>query len=273
MSKHRKAPWEEDQVPAATRRVHVPRRASPAVRCSRKRRMVTKGTAMISRKIRNVMTREVVTVNEQAPFTELVRLMAVHKVSALPVVDDAGRVIGIVSEADLLRKEEYQDEQDGPNWLERRHDRVARAKAAGRTAAGVMTAPVITIGPEASVPVAARLLARHGIKRLPVVEENRLVGIVSRADLLRLFLRDDEAIHREIVDEVLLRALWIDPGTVLVTVRDGVVTLAGHLERKSLVQMAVHLTRTVPGVVDVVSRLSFELDDDRLPLPPVPLLP
>jgi CBS-domain-containing membrane protein len=160
--------------------------------------------------------REVVTVNERAPFTELVRLMAVH---------------------------------------------------------GVMTAPVITIGPEASVPVAARLLARHGIKRLPVVEENRLVGIVSRADLLRLFLRDDETIHREIVDEVLLRALWIDPGTVLVTVRDGVVTLVGHLERKSLVQMAVHLTRTVPGVVDVVGRLSFELDDDRLPLPPVPLLP
>src|SRR6266542_3484193 len=140
---------------------------------------------MISRTVRNVMTREVVTVNEQAPFTELVRLMAVHKLSALPVVDGDGQV----------------------------------------------------------------------------------VGIVSRADLLRLFLRDDEAIHREILDEVLLRALWIDPAAVLVTVRDGLVTLVGHLERKSMVQMAVHLTRTVPGVVDVVSQLTFALDDDRLEMP------
>src|SRR6266542_1725900 len=122
------------------------------------------------------------------------------------------RVVVIVSEADLLRKEEYQDEQDAPHWLERRHQRVARSKAAGRTAAEVMSTPVITVDPDATVPMAARLLARHGIKRLPVVDDqDRLVGIVSRADLLRLFLRDDEAIHREILDEVLLRALWIDP--------------------------------------------------------------
>src|SRR6266487_3641177 len=211
---------------------------------------------MISRTVRNVMTREVVTVNEQAPFTELVRLMAVHKLSALPVVDGDGQVVGIVSEADLLRKEEYQDEQDAPHWLERRHQRVARSKAAGRTAAEVMSTPVITVDPDATVPMAARLLARHGIKRLPVVDDqDRLVGIVSRADLLRLFLRDDEAIHREI------------PAAVLVTVRDGLVTLVGHLERKSMVQMAVHLTRTVPGVVDVVSQLTFALDDDRLEMP------
>src|SRR6266568_810005 len=161
---------------------------------------------MISRTVRNVMTREVVTVSEQAPFTELVRLMAVHKLSALPVVDGDGQVVGIVSEADLLRKEEYQDERDAPHWLERRRERVARSKAAGRTAAEVMSTPVITVDPEATVPMAARLLARHGIKRLPVVDDqDRLVGIVSRADLLRLFLRDDEAIHREILDEVLLR--------------------------------------------------------------------
>ncbi len=223
---------------------------------------------MISRTVRNVMTREVVTVNEQAPFTELVRLMAVHKLSALPVVDGDGQVVGIVSEADLLRKEEYQDERDAPHWLERRRERVARSKAAGRTAAEVMSTPVITVDPDATVPMAARLLARHGIKRLPVVDDqDRLVGIVSRADLLRLFLRDDEAIHREILDEVLLRALWIDPAAVLVTVRDGLVTLVGHLERKSMVQMAVHLTRTVPGVVDVVSQLTFALDDDRLEMP------
>lgn len=219
---------------------------------------------MIIRRVGTVMTREVVTVTEQAPFTEMVRLLAVHKISALPVVSGTGWVVGIVSEADLLRKEEYQADYDGDSWLERRRERVARAKAAGRTAAEVMSTPVITIDPDATVTMAAKLLARHGIKRLPVVDDQRrLVGIVSRADLLRLFLRDDEAIRREVVDEVLLQTLWIDPLTVRVTVRDGIVTLVGQLERKSLIPAVVHLTRTVPGVVDVVSQLSFDRDDDR----------
>jgi CBS domain-containing protein len=219
---------------------------------------------MISRRVGDVMTREVVTVTEQTPFTEMVRLMAVHKISALPVVSGTGWVVGIVSEADLLRKEEYQADDDADSWLERRRQREARAKAAGRTAAAVMSTPVITIDPDATVVMAAKLLARHGIKRLPVVDErHRLVGIVSRADLLRLFLRDDEAIRREVVDEVLVRTLWVEPLTVTVAVQDGIVTLSGWLERKSLVPMAVHLTRRVPGVVDVVSQLSFDWDDDR----------
>jgi CBS-domain-containing membrane protein len=186
---------------------------------------------MIHRTIRNVMTWEVVTVNEQAPFTEMVRLMAVHKISALPVVSETGWVVGIVSEADLLRKEQFQEDFEGENWLERRRQRVARAKAAGRTAGEVMSAPAITIDPDASVPMAAKLLARHGIKRLPVVDDqHRLVGIVSRADLLRMFLRDDEAIHREIVDEVLVHGLWVQPYAVTVGVGDGIVTLAGRVE-------------------------------------------
>jgi CBS-domain-containing membrane protein len=219
---------------------------------------------MIVRKVGSVMTREVVTVNEQTPFSELVRLMAVHRISALPVVNDGGGVVGIVSEADLLHKEQYQDSTDTQGWLARRRHRVARAKAAGRTAAEVMSAPVITVGPEVSVPMAAKLLARHGIKRLPVVDgQRRLVGIVSRADLLRLFLRDDQAIRREIVDDVLMRAMWIDPTTVAVVVQDGIVTLTGQLERKSMIPAVVRLTRTVPGVVEVIDRLSYQWDDDR----------
>jgi CBS domain-containing protein len=171
-----------------------------------------KWTAMISRKVRNVMTYEVITVDEQAPYTEIVRRMAVHKVSALPVVNDAGCLVGVVSEADLLHKEEYQDQEDTWHWLETRRERAARAKASGRRAVDLMSTPVVTVDPDATVAEAARRLARHRIKRLPVVdEEGRLVGIVSRADLLRLYLRDDMAIHREIIDEVLLRALWIDP--------------------------------------------------------------
>jgi CBS-domain-containing membrane protein len=224
--------------------------------------------AMISRKVRNVMTHEVITVDEQAPFTEMVRRMAVHKVSALPVVDQGGRLVGIVSEADLLHKEEYQDLEGERHWLETRRERAARAKAAGRRAAEVMSTPVVTIDADATVAEAARRLARHRVKRLPVLDEHgRLVGIVSRADLLRLYLRDDDAIHLEIVDEVLLRALWIDPTTVVVKVDDGVVTLVGQVESASVVPIVVHLTRTVPGVVDVVNRLSFQVLDDR-PLPP-----
>lgn len=218
---------------------------------------------MISRTVRNVMTREVVTVNEQAPFTELVRLMAVHKLSALPVVDGDGQVVGIVSEADLLRKEEYQDEQDAPHWLERRHQRVARAKAAGRTAADLMTSPVVTIDSDATIPEAARLLARHRIKRLPVVDDGRLVGIASRSDLLRLFVRDDEEIRQEIVEEVFHGPMLVAPNAILVTVQDGITNLTGYLETRSLALVAVHLTRAVPGVVDVVDQLTYERDDTR----------
>jgi CBS-domain-containing membrane protein len=173
-------------------------------------------------------------------------------------------VIGIVSEADLLHKEQYQDDTDTQGWLARRRHRVARAKAAGRTAAEVMSAPVITVDPDATVPMAAKLLARHGIKRLPVVDgQRRLVGIVSRADLLRLFLRDDQAIRREVSEEVLVRGLWVQPYNVTVGVRDGIVTLAGRVERKSMIPAAVRLTRTVPGVVDVVDQLTFDRDDGR----------
>jgi CBS domain-containing protein len=223
---------------------------------------------MIVRRVASVMTRDVVTVTERAPFVDIVRTMARYKVSALPVLDAAGQVVGIVSEADLLRKEEYQEEPEGQHWFESRRHRVARAKAAGRTAAELMTAPAVTIDPEATVPLAAKLLARYGIKRLPVVDEQgKLVGIVSRADLLRMFLRDDEEIRDEVSEEVLLHGLWIEPSAVVMTVRDGIVTLEGQLERKSLVGMAVHLTRMVPGVVDVISRLTFELDDDRLEMP------
>ncbi len=223
---------------------------------------------MIIRRVASVMTRDVVTVTEGTPFVEIVRLMSLHKVSALPVVDNDKRVVGIVSEADLLRKEEFLEQRDGQHWFEGRRQRVARAKAAARTAAELMSAPVVTIDPQATVPLAARLLARHGVKRLPVVDEDgKLVGIVSRADLLGMFLRDDEAVRLEVMDEVLLRGLWIEPQTVMVTVADGIVTLSGRLERKSLIGMAVHLTRMVPGVVDVVDRLSFELDDDRIEMP------
>jgi CBS-domain-containing membrane protein len=214
------------------------------------------------------MTPEVITVGEQASFKEIAATMAEHRVSALPVLDEDGRVAGIVSEADLLLKEEFPEGPAGGRLFQGHRRRVERAKAAGDTAAELMTAPAVTVGPDASVAEAARLLYRHGIKRLPVVDPaGPLLGIVSRADLLKVFLRSDADIAAEVRQQVLRRAMWMDPDTVVVDVRDGVVTLTGQLERRSLIPITVSLVRGLDGVVDVVDRLSFELDDIPITVP------
>jgi CBS domain-containing protein len=220
------------------------------------------------RRVRDVMTPEVVTAGEQASFKEIAATMAEHRVSALPVLDEDGRVAGIVSEADLLLKEELPEGPAGGRLFQGHRQRVQRAKAAGATAAELMTAPAVTIGPDATVTEAARLLHRHGIKRLPVVDPaGPLLGIVSRADLLKVFLRSDAEVAQEIRRKVLLRAMWVDPDSVTVQVRDGVVTLTGQLERRSLIPIAVSLVHGIDGVVDVVDRLTFELNDSKIMVP------
>jgi CBS-domain-containing membrane protein len=222
----------------------------------------------MGRRVRDVMTQDVVTIDEHASFKEVATLLTERRVSALPVLDGEGRVVGIVSEADLMLKEQFpQGPPDGRLFQSRRR-RQTRAKAAGDTAAELMTSPAVTIGPDASLAQAARLLHRHGIKRLPVVDPaGPLLGIVSRADLLKVFLRSDADIAREVRQQVLLRAMWMDPDTVVVEVRDGVVTLTGQLERRSLIPITVNLVRGLDGVVDVVDRLSFELDDSKIMVP------
>jgi CBS-domain-containing membrane protein len=206
-------------------------------------------------------------VDEHASFKEVATLLVEHRVSALPVLDGEGRVAGIVSEADLLLKEEFPEGPPEARLFQGRRRRETRAKVAGDTAAELMTSPAVTIGPDASVAEAVRLLHRHGIKRLAVVDPaGPLLGIVSRADLLRVFLRSDADISRE-VRQVLLRTMWVDPDTVVVEVHDGVVTLTGQLERWSLIPILVSLVRGLDGVVDVVDRLSFELDDSTIMVP------
>ena len=218
--------------------------------------------------VKDLMTTPVVTVEPTTPFKEIAATMAERRVSALPVLDGEGRVTGIVSEADLLLKEEFPEGPAGGHLFQSRRQRVERSKAAGDTAAELMTAPAVTVGPDATVTEAARLLHRHGIKRLPVVDPaGPLLGIVSRADLLKVFLRADAEITQEIRQEVLLRALWVDPDSVTITVRDGIVTLTGQLERRSLIPIAVSLVHGIDGVVDVVDRLTFELDDSPIMVP------
>jgi CBS-domain-containing membrane protein len=220
------------------------------------------------RRVRDVMTRDVVTVDEHTPCKEITQLLADCRISAVPVLDSDGRVVGVVSEADLLLKEEY---PEGPptGWLlEGRRRRELRAKAAGVTAVELMTAPAITSGPDASLAEAARLLHRHQIKRLPVLDPpGPLLGIVGRADLLKVFLRSDDQIAQEVRQDILRRAMWVDPDTIGVEVRDGVVTLTGQLERRSLIPIAVSLVHGVDGVVEVVDRLGFEFDDRAITVP------
>ena len=169
----------------------------------------------MGRRVRDVMTSDVVTVDEHASFKEIAALITGGRVSALPVLDADGRVLGIVSEADLTLKEEFPEGPAGGRLFQGRRQRQDRAKAAGDTAAELMTSPAVTVGPDATVAEAARLLHRHGIKRMPVVDPaGPLLGIVSRADLLKVFLRSDPDLARAVRQEVLLRAMWMDPDTV-----------------------------------------------------------
>ncbi len=214
----------------------------------------------MKRTVGDVMTRKVVTVDGLAPFKEVVRLMQEHEVSALPVVDEDGTMLGIVSEGDLILKED--PELDGHGRLfEGRNRATARAKAAAGAAWELMTTPVISATPETSLGEAARLMHRHGVKRLPVLDaRGRVIGIVSRVDLLKIFLRTDAEIASEIREDVIRRTLWIEPDTIRVMVHDGIATLEGQVERDSLIPVIERLVSAVEGVVHVDDRLSSMRD-------------
>jgi CBS-domain-containing membrane protein len=212
--------------------------------------------------VRDMMTGTVVTVVESAPYKEIVEKLSEHAVGAVPVVTEGRRVVGMVSEADLLHKMEFAGLEPHLHLLERKRRRAARAKAGADTAADLMTTPAVVIGASESLTTAAKLMDAAGVKRLPVVDEyGHLVGILSRRDLLRVYLRPDEAIRDEVTDEVLLRSLWIEPDAVTVDVERGVVTLAGTVDRRSTVPLVVHMVGTVAGVVEVVNHLSYHHDD------------
>lgn len=189
---------------------------------------------MPHRTVRDVMTADVVTVRRTTPFKEVAELLAVNWVGALPVTDESGRVLGLVSEADLLREESTQPEYPVRGAA---LPRLTEASAAARTetAEGLMTAPAFTISRQRSIVEAAREMERRHVKQLPVVDASGLlVGIISRSDLLRVFLRRDPAIRAEIEDEP-QRTLLLDRDSVQVSVVDAVVVLRGRVERRALV--------------------------------------
>lgn len=208
----------------------------------------------------DVMTRDVITVEPTTPFKDVVDLMVNEQISALPVVDRTGTLLGVVSEADLLCKEQHADDGDAAGPPHHFVGRAARAhwrKAAGLTALDVMTSPAVSVGSDASLPEAARQLASTGIRRLCVVDDGRLVGIVASRDLLRPYLRGDAEIQEQVDAEVLDHALHANPTMVRATVEHGVVMLTGRLSYQGDVAVAVRLARNVPGVVAVRNRLDW----------------
>lgn len=214
--------------------------------------------------VRDVMTAEVISVRTETPLKEVARILAERGISGVPVVDAAQRVLGIVSEADFLLKEQAA-RPHSPSlvaWLfDRAEVQRVEDKVRATTAGQIMTRPAITIAADRTVREAAATMTRSSVNRLPVVDDGRLVGIVTRADLVETFLVPDEELRRRIVRDVLAETMWMSPDEVEVVVRDGVVRLAGTVDRRSTATILARLVGQVEGVVSVDSQLRWELDD------------
>jgi len=209
----------------------------------------------------DVMTHEVVRVGEETPYRALVDLLVERRISAVPVVDGANRVVGVVSDADLLHRIEFLGDEHERRVFERPSRQAARAKSHAASARDLMTGPAVTVTPETPVVSAAKVMAAAGVKRLPVVDANgHLVGIVARSDLLTTYVRPDASVRDDVVTMV-RDEMWIDPATVGVEVTDGVVTLTGTVDRRSTAAIVARLAGGVPGVVEVIDRLAWDRDD------------
>ena len=207
-------------------------------------------------KVRHVMTETVFTVTPDTPLKAVATRMLEYGISGMPVVDGE-RVLGVISETDILFKERVAPDRKGlVDWLVHYAEDPPLAKLEARTAGEAMTTPAVTIAPERTVADAAALLLDLRIDRLPVIEGGELVGIVTRADLIRAFTRDDKEVERDIRQNGALHRLWIDPDQVQVTVEHGNVVLSGTVDTPDQAESLVAFAERTPGVVSVESRLS-----------------
>lgn len=217
---------------------------------------------MIDSTVAEIMTKDVVVATLDQSFKEIARTLYEKDISGLPVVDDKGCVVGIVTEADLLRAEDSEGE------VARRHSFLDAIFGSGDEmphanlmASDLMSSPVVTVTTTTSIRHAVRVIVEAAVKRLPVVDDaGWLVGIVGRHDLLRPFTRSDEAIHDEIRDDLIRDAMWLQPEPD-VTVEGGVVVLGGQVESRSSKEILLQLARRVDGVVGVEDHLTFIRDD------------
>jgi CBS domain-containing protein len=218
--------------------------------------------------VSDVMTREVATVTPEAPLKEVALLMAERRISGVPVVDAFGQLLGVVSEADLLlkhRPNRPRSELGLLGWVFGDAPPPAELRKRGATtAAQAMTAPAVTTEPEASLREVASVMLDRRINRLPVVKDGRLVGIVSRADLVRAYLRADEESLRLAREHVLRDLMWLDPNEFKIQVSDGVLRISGVVDRRSDATIIRKLLGLVEGVERVVDELRWELDDEHL---------
>lgn len=209
-------------------------------------------------KVKDVMTKSVITVGPRTSLKDVARMMVKRRVSGMPVVDDDGSVLGVVSEGDILVKERGRPGMGSllDQLLEvNGHEAV---KHDARDAADAMTSPPVTIRPERPVAEAAALMLDRCVNRLPVVDHHgKLVGIVTRADLVRAFVREDEAIEREIRDDVILRTLWSTPERFRIDVEAGEVTIEGEVTDAESAEMLARFVERVPGVIGIRSRVTW----------------
>lgn len=218
-------------------------------------------------RVSDVMTRAVVAVPPDMPLRDVARLLQEHRISGVPVVED-GACLGVVSEADLLVKQlgRSVSRRMPIEWiLGDRHDPAELRRRAATTAREAMSSPAVTIAEDRPVREAAALMVDRHVNRLPVVRDGRVTGILTRSDLVRAYLRLDAEILRVVREEILRGTMWIDPDSVDVTVREGIVYLAGMVDRHSTARIIEKLTGLADGVARVVSTLEWELDDTGTP--------
>jgi CBS domain-containing protein len=224
-------------------------------------------------RIRDLMTTDVITVGPDTSLKEAARRMLADGLSGLPVTDE-GRLVGIISEADFLATEAERGARKRAGLL-RLFVRENGVPSHQRTVGDVMTRDVRTISPEATHVEAARMMEANRVKRLPVLEEGAVVGLISRSDILRTFVRPDQEIVEEIRANVMRKVMWVDPERVAITCDDGNLVLAGNMETKSDVELLVELIKRLDGVASVESRLAWEIDNTKLEMtgalrPPYP---
>ncbi len=221
----------------------------------------------MSSTVKDVMSTHVIAVRQRAGYKEMAAMLRDQRVSAFPVIDDDNKVIGVVSETDLLAKEALEGTVPGTlQSLARQH---VRSQVNGVTAAELMTKPAVTIGPDKPVTDAARLMFNMRVKRLPVVsDDGTLIGIVTRSDVLSVYSRPDAEIQREITADLILGKFLCDPAKFTVTVKDGIVTIEGTPETPVVGHDLINDTRHVEGVVAVRDRLSYPANPPYHPSAP-----
>ena len=217
--------------------------------------------------VSDVMTRGAISVSPDTPLRDLARLLSERRISGVPVVDADGRCLGVVSEADLLVKQLSRplSRRLPLEWLlGEAHDADELRRRAATTAAQAMSSPAVTIDVDRPLREAAALMVDRGINRLPVVADGRLVGMLSRSDLVRAYLRLDAEIERAVREDVLRHTMWLDPGSFSIAVQEGTVRISGKVDRRSTARILEKLIGLVDGVSAVQAWLEWDLDDTSL---------